>query len=302
MKKVFLLFLFVFSLPAFATGINGASAPCDNATLSKYNGTADIEINWEPNTIGLTWYDGDTQLNVPTASQTCTYDGMITVPAQPTKPGYTFNGWKVIHVPGGYTELEYVTNAANTYLNTGIIPNVDDIEMEIKVKATGGSWYIFQNRNTANRIFGISGGGENNTIVLASFGQSTVSTISRNSGQGHIYIVKGTMKYGNKTLYVKDLTENIEDTQTTTYNTYEQQTLPLWLFGNQQGAVNSSTQNRALSGNSVYYVKMRMGGVDVMNYIPARRNSDNAVGFYDTISGTFKTVSEGSLTAGPVVQ
>ena len=47
---------------------------------------------------------------------------------------------------------------------------------------------------------------------------------------------------------------------------------------------------------------MKINGVDVMNYIPALRNSDNAVGFYDTISGTFKTVSEGSLTAGPVVQ
>ena len=97
MKKVCVLFLSIFILPAFATGIGSTtSAPCDNATLSKYNGTADIEINWEPNTINLTWYDGDTQLNVPVASQTCTYDGMITVPpAPPEKLGYTFNGWKI---------------------------------------------------------------------------------------------------------------------------------------------------------------------------------------------------------------
>ena len=98
MKKVSLLFLCAFISPAFATGIGTGttSAPCDNATLSKYNGTADIEINWEPNTINLTWYDGDTQLNVPVASQTCTYDGMITVPsAPPQKLGYTFNGWKI---------------------------------------------------------------------------------------------------------------------------------------------------------------------------------------------------------------
>ena len=98
MKKVSLLFLCAFISPAFATGIGTGTtnAPCDNATLSKYNGTADIEINWEPNTIGLTWYDGDTQLNVPVASQTCTYDGMITVPPAPQqKPGYTFNGWKI---------------------------------------------------------------------------------------------------------------------------------------------------------------------------------------------------------------
>ena len=293
MKKLLLVFLFVFSLPAFATGISGASTPCDNATLAKYTGTTDIEINWEPNTINLNWYDGDTKLTVQQSAQSCIYDSTLTVPEQPTKLGYTFNGWKVIRVPGGYTELEYVTNAANTYLNTGIIPNVDDIEMEIKVKATVGSWYIFQNRNTANRLFGISGSYENNTINVTAFNRSLTSTISRTSG--HLYIVKGTMKYGNRTLYVKDLTENIEDTKTTTYDAYEQQTLPLWLFGNQQG-------NRVSAGNSVYYAKMKIGGVDVMNYIPARRNSDNAVGFYDTISGTFKTVSEGSLIAGPVVQ
>ena len=85
-----------FISPAFATGISGTSAPCDNATLSKYNGTADIEINWEPNTIGLTWYDGDTQLNVPTASQTCTYDGMITVPSAPHK------NWAILLTAGKF--------------------------------------------------------------------------------------------------------------------------------------------------------------------------------------------------------
>lgn len=96
MKKVLLMFLMFFISPVFATGISGTSAPCDNETLSKYNGTANIEINWEPNVIGLSWYDGDTQLSVPTESQSCVYDDVVTVPPQPTKLGYTFNGWKVV--------------------------------------------------------------------------------------------------------------------------------------------------------------------------------------------------------------
>ena len=97
MKKLSLLFLCFFTADSFASGIasNSATAPCDNDTLSKYTGTADVEINWEPNVINLKWYDGNTELNVANASQTCTYDGMITVPPQPTKLGYTFNGWKV---------------------------------------------------------------------------------------------------------------------------------------------------------------------------------------------------------------
>ena len=96
MKKILILLLCLFATDSFATGISGGtSAPCDNDTLNKYNGTANIEINWEPNVIGLKWYDGETELNVANASQTCTYDNMITVPPQPTKPGYTFNGWKI---------------------------------------------------------------------------------------------------------------------------------------------------------------------------------------------------------------
>ena len=98
MKKFLILLLCLFVGDSFATGISGnvSSAPCDNATLDKYTGTANVEINWEPNTINLTWYDGDMQLNVPVASQTCTYDSMITVPpAPPEKLGYTFNGWKI---------------------------------------------------------------------------------------------------------------------------------------------------------------------------------------------------------------
>ena len=97
MKKLFVLLLLLFTTDSFASGISGSAstAPCDNDTLSKYTGTANVEINWEPNVINLKWYDGDTEINVANTSQTCTYDGMITVPPQPTKPGYTFNGWKI---------------------------------------------------------------------------------------------------------------------------------------------------------------------------------------------------------------
>ena len=98
MKKILILSLIFFTTNSFASGINGdtSTAPCDNETLSKYTGTANVEINWEPNVIGLKWFDGDTELNVATASQSCTYDGMITVPpAPPQKLGYTFNGWKI---------------------------------------------------------------------------------------------------------------------------------------------------------------------------------------------------------------
>ena len=93
MKKLFVLFLCLFATDSHSSGIgNVSSAPCDNATLDKYTGTANVEINWEPNTIGLKWFNGEEQINGQTS---CVYDGTITVPPTPTKPGYTFNGWKI---------------------------------------------------------------------------------------------------------------------------------------------------------------------------------------------------------------
>ena len=97
MKKILIL-LMITATDSFASGISGGTtAPCDNDTLSKYTGTANIEINWEPNVIGLRWSNGAEQIN---GQSTCTYDGTITVPPQPTKLGYTFKGWKVDHSCG----------------------------------------------------------------------------------------------------------------------------------------------------------------------------------------------------------
>ena len=148
MKKLFILFLLFFTIDSFATGIgNVSSAPCDNTTLNKYTGTANVEINWEPNTINLNWYDGDTKLTVANNAQSCVYDGTLTVPAQPTKPGYTFNGWKVIKVPGGYTALEYLIfanyDAYEAYLDTGIILTNNH---KIKIRVNGTNFYGIMGR------------------------------------------------------------------------------------------------------------------------------------------------------------
>ena len=45
---------------------------------------------FQPNTVALTYDDGVGN----TSSGTCTYDGLISLPEPPTRPGYTFTGWK----------------------------------------------------------------------------------------------------------------------------------------------------------------------------------------------------------------
>ena len=80
----------------FASGVSptATTADCDNATLSTYSGTTNLQADWEQNTINLHWYNGNTELTVPAESQSCVYDGGLTLPATtPTRIGYTFTGW-----------------------------------------------------------------------------------------------------------------------------------------------------------------------------------------------------------------
>ena len=86
------------SAPLFATDIpsSASTADCKNNPLQTYSGTSNLQADWQANTIALHWYNGDDELTVPSASQSCVYDGTLTPPATiPTRTGYTFRGWRV---------------------------------------------------------------------------------------------------------------------------------------------------------------------------------------------------------------
>ena len=62
-----------------------------------------------------------------------------------------------------------------------------------------------------------------------------------------------------------------------------------------------SVQDPFPSAIRVMYAKAWENNDTKFNLIPARRNSDNALGMYDTVSGTFFTnAGTGEFTAGPV--
>ena len=93
----FAIFSILISAPLFATGVSSGatSADCDNATLDTYSGTSNLQAGWQPNTIALHWYNGDTEITSGVQTS-CVYDGALTPPTTiPTKTGYTFKGWRV---------------------------------------------------------------------------------------------------------------------------------------------------------------------------------------------------------------
>ena len=286
MKKVFLLFLFVFSLPTFATGISGASAPCDNATLAKYTGTADIEINWEPNTINLNWYDGDTKLTVANSAQSCVYDSTLTVPQQPTKPGYTFNGWKVIHVPGGFTELQYIEATGTEYINTNVLYESNDI-----YKFVGDMQFTSVAANSV-QCSGVYAGASfcvntGNWSVGGSIASSNTG-VPANTNR-HVFDLNTTIGL-NKNVILKI------DNNTYT-NTRDIASGYAGVFGIPNGS------SGFLCSAKLYSAKLYKNGNMVFNGVPARRNSDGVLGMYDTVTDTFfTTAGTGTFVAGPVVQ
>ena len=86
-------------------------ASCNNSVLNTTEGSAALEAIYTPNTIGTTWYSDGEQLEVGDAATSCTYDTAMTLPDNPTKAGYEFNGWKIIRCNIPSTDVSGPPNA-----------------------------------------------------------------------------------------------------------------------------------------------------------------------------------------------
>ena len=193
-----------------------------------------------------------------------------------------FGGTEQRNLPSGYTQVNYVTNTAQTAVDTGImIDFAKNYEFEVECRAVSGSWYILQSRASASgNITGIHGETSGSTIKLV-VGNVTVCTSAITRTVGNKLYVKATLNAGTATLYVKDETANTEDTQTGSYGTSQPNpTASVYLLGNAGGQyvdVNSD----------IYMARIKENDTVVMDYVPARQVA--TAGFYDTVSGTFKT-------------
>ena len=290
MKKIFLILLslFVFTIDSFASGIGDvSSAPCDNATLNKYTGTANVEINWEPNTIGLKWFNGDEQI----AGQTsCTYNGTITVPPAPTKPGYTFNGWKVIPVPGGCKRIEYLESTGGQYIDTGYsAPN--GFKAQIGFFISSFLYMYIMGSHNLNEPYG------RNYLHIP-----TSNRIEVGAGDYYLssYLVQENTKYDVEFSTVKNnvfLTgDNVAGPMGEGDITRSLYTL--YLFALNRGDFASSKFY-----GRIYYVKIYdENGTMVRDFIPIL-DKNNVPCMWDKITGQFfYNAGTGNFIAGPVVE
>ena len=293
MKKLLLVFFLMFSSPLFASGINAnsASAPCDNDTLNKYTGTANVEINWEPNTISLNWYDGDEKLTVNSNAQSCTYDGTLTVPPAPTKLGYTFNGWKVIPVPGGCKRIEYLENngSEEQYIDTGVPGDNNNYRIVIDFTILNIPQNIQWHALVKNRI-----DDSHNMwrILLSKSGQMYFGT--NTNGQASSSIIGPTIQVNQR--YSVDFNYDRAIVNGTTYNAGQH------LIGNNNNNTIKIFSRSLDMTSRVYSFMIYENGNLIRNMIPIL-DKNNVPCMWDKITGQFfYNVGTENFVAGPEVQ
>ena len=202
-------------------------------------------------------------------------------------------------LPTGYTELEYVTFNYGSYIDTGVVlADPTNLEHVFNIKVTPTRAY-----HALAGFVPSSNADDYPRYSLYSYyngkwmGGINVVGISDTDVDSNTHTIKFVTTDSNQTLYDTDNTvlftrDILKD------NGFSTNTLSLYL-GARNFTSTGSAQDFFIGDIGRSYLKQN--GVMLYNYIPCRRDSDNVVGFYDTVSQTFKTKSgSGTFTAGPV--
>ena len=279
--------------PGYSDNITISPADCNSSTLATDNGTATLTAQYRPNNIGISWYnDGEKITGDATAATTCEYGTNFNLPVVPTKTGYVFDGWQAVTVPSGYTALEYIQSSGAQWIDTGIKGNLNT-KAQIKFVPTqvaSSTWYA---------VFGARTSASSNAFNLWSPRSDGKMGVNFSS----LGVVATPVTPAVNTEYVVELSKDgliINDSRINFSSTPASFTTPtnILVFNINGGSASTSgTGNRVFVGK-VYYFRLYSSGEIVLNLLPAKRNSDNKIGMYDTVSGTFfENAGTGVFTA-----
>lgn len=193
-------------------------------------------------------------------------------------------------LPLSYTELEYIYCDGNSYILTDILTS-NTIGYKSRFKIVNRETLLFGARRTANADGFCFGYIVTNGRVYTSYGADTtgrVITVTLADDNWHTVILDDTQ-------YLIDGEIQSFTFKGTASNFYVI-ALGSW---NQAGTIDQRCFNGYISNFEVYDTATSS---TLGKFIPAKRNSDNVIGFYDIISGTFYTnAGTGTFTGGPQV-
>ena len=195
-------------------------------------------------------------------------------------------------LPTGYTQYGWIKTVSGTpYIDTGIsydYANEDEITVETKLNylSTARAGYGSLGFTSGNGFMYIwkswSGVPSVNIANLtATFASETDTVIS--------------MKV-DKTLGQKSIT--IDGTTTYGAITSSFANLNIYVLSINNGGTPSSNQSYV----KFYYVNISKGGTLLARLLPCKRNSDDAIGMYDTVRNTFYPVTSGVAEVGGEIE
>ena len=265
------------------------------ASLStQLNMSGTVTIRYESSDVTVTFNANGGTVN--TNSKSVTKESQYGELPTPTKEGYTFLGWSKNQIPQGYQQVEYIEKSTKyrdfgEYIDTGIVTNSSNynkirliVDEQITESNTDG-WYLTgaSDENAIN--VGIHG-----EEFYATIGDDNMTTEVSHNGINKRYLYD--LDASNNTIKIEDVeTDTILVNQTISpINTFTNEGLPLYLMA-------YSGENRG-HACKLYGAKIYMDGELIKNFLPCIRQSDNAVGLYETVEGEFyENSGNGEITS-----
>ena len=202
-------------------------------------------------------------------------------------------------IPSDYVVLDYIETDGTQYIDTGVTPF-------LTVKVDADIAYIGENVSTYAPLICASPFDNGNTVDAACYGVwvwvgkwvmfyngNTYQSASAVSANTRTHVVAAwSWTYGG-TLSVNGNTEANLASQVAAQPTSNTMYLPGWNCGRLRNLANAKFR--------IYSFKIYKDSWDaiVRDYIPVKRTSDDAVGLYDCVNGTFSpSATESSFIAG----
>lgn len=195
-------------------------------------------------------------------------------------------------VPDGYNQLEYIESSGTQYINTGIrLESNYVIDMDISINSGNSDRWIFGADNYSDNRYGVNS--LDDTSIQAIFCANSW-TPSTSITVGERFNIE--YKLGSQQTCSKD--GAVFGTKT---NTINKSSLDLYIFSdNINNTVTSPSKIRAYTFKC--YSDLEKSTI-IMNLVPCKRSSDNAIGMYDLVTNTFYGNSgTGTFVAGAEVQ
>lgn len=200
-------------------------------------------------------------------------------------------------LPDGYTQLSYiegwwVDTSSRSYIDTGITPTANTLRVKYKGQSLDTYWWSYMWAvawTTPRWWFRFFNNANTGDLCVQTYSYTYSVPLWNNIFEADITINNVSKKM---TWYINNTVVN--ETNSGINLTFNKNMLihGIYLWD----AVSTWVINRC------YYCQIEKDGVLVRDFVPAKRNSDNVIGYYDKVSETFFTNDgPGSFTAWGIV-